>query len=85
MAKVGLEFLDDVDERPRPIDAGAHRESQATRLARSVVRVLAQDHRTDLVGRRQAQSGEHILIRGKNLGLGPLHEDELVELPDVGV
>ncbi len=61
--EVGLELGEDVDQRRRHVDPGAHREAQPVGLARAVVRVLAEDHHLDRGVRGEVEGGEHLVVR----------------------
>ena len=59
---VALQLLVDVDQRRRDGHASAHGEAQPVGLARSVVRVLAEDHHLRLGVRREVERGEHLVV-----------------------
>ena len=65
-AQVALDLLEDVVQRWRHRHAGQHRETQAVRLSRAVVRILAQDHHLHLVERRRIERREDLRPRRKD-------------------
>ena len=54
-SQIRLPLLVDVNQRRRQLHPRAHRESQSVGLPRLVVGVLAQNHRPDLLRRRQGK------------------------------
>ena len=57
---VGIDLLKDVQQRRRFFDARLHREAQAVRLIRTVIRILADDHDANVFERRQIERGEDL-------------------------
>mgnify|MGYP006916595373 CR=1 FL=1 len=55
-AQVAFELLEDIFERRRFFNAFLHRKAQPVRLPRLVVGVLPQQHRLDLLKRREAEA-----------------------------
>ena len=64
--QVCIQFLEDVAQRRRKTDAVPHRKSQPVRLSVVMIRILSQNNHSGLVGRRQPESCEKLLRRGKN-------------------
>ena len=75
-AKVGLDFLEYVDERRRKGHSIVHREAQPLRLARLVVRVLADDYHLHLVKRAQVEGVEYQPSRRVTRALAVLVADK---------
>src|SRR4051812_1497406 len=82
-AEVAAQLGVDVDERRRYGDAVLHREAQAVRLARPVVRVLTEEHHASGLERRQVQRSEDLIWRRVDGVTLTLRGDELLELAPV--
>ena len=59
-AEIALDLLEDVIQRRRYRHAGTHRETQPVRLARAVVRILAEDHHFHRVERCCVEGGKDL-------------------------
>lgn len=78
-SEVGLQLSEDHAQRWRDLHAGPNRERQAVRLARTVVRVLPEDHGPHRSERGQAERGEDLAGRWIDVELGALAGDERLQ------
>ena len=82
-AEVGVDFLDDVDQRRRHLDALRHRETEPHGLARLMVGVLAKDDNFHAVERCMIEGRENEASRRIASVLLPLGDEELLQLGEV--
>ena len=77
-AQIVVEFLEDVDERGRRLDADGHGEAEPVRLARIVVGVLPDDDRLHLVYGAEVERRENLGARRVDDVMFRLFLEELV-------
>src|SRR5262249_1184564 len=82
-ADVVVQLLEDVPQRRRRLNPGRHRERQSVGLARSVVRVLAEDQNFDAVERREFERVEHVRLGRVKIVLTPLRRKEALQLVEI--
>ena len=81
---VGMQLLEDVDQRGRELYAGLHRETESVGLPRLVVRVLPENHHLHLVKRREVEGVENLRTGRKDGKLLFLCHQEALQLLKVG-